>query len=146
MTPDPFKSKSLAETYKEPAKVVRRPRRPVDQVSDRQAEIIGWVLVYRRINSTWPSYREIMDAFDLASTNSVHLHLSKITRAGFLRYKGARNFVADFAQIRKTNLVNRIPWLRGVNLDDLLYLPPPIHLSPEVISRFPQLASALSNG
>lgn len=135
-----------AEQIANPPAIQARKRRPASQVSDKQAEIIAWVLIYRRINATWPSYREIMDAFNLASTNSVHLHLAKITRAGFLQYKGARNFFADFDLIRSSGVLSRVSWLKILRLDDLLFVPPPLHLSPAILTQFPQLASALRNG
>lgn len=149
-TAAPFTELTVAQA-KAAQEIVRpsgRPRRPASQISDRQAEIVAWVLIYRRINSLWPSYREIMDAFNLASTNSVHLHLAKISAAGFLQYKGARNFVANFDLIRSTDVLSRVYWInRGIILlEDILYLPPNLNLSPAILAQFPQLASAVRNG
>lgn len=156
---NPFKDKLLAVPYteltpdqakaaQEVAKPTGRPRRPASQISDRQAEIVAWVLIYRRLNSLWPSYREIMEAFNLASTNSVHLHLAKISAAGFLKYKGARNFEANFDLIRSTDVLSRVYWIKRniVRLEDILFLPPNLNLSPAILAQFPQLASAVRNG
>ena len=123
-----------------------RPRRPLSELSDRQAEIVAWVLVYRRINATWPSYREIMDAFDMASTNSAHMHLARITRAGYLVYRGVRDFKANFDLIRSSKILERVPWIAAVPTEAVLFVPTPLHITPEVLTRFPRLASALANG
>lgn len=101
-----------------------RPRRPDAELSPRQAEILAWILLYRRVSSTWPSYREILIALNFASTNSVCLHLRRIARSGLLTYRGTRDFTANLELIRASGILDRVPWTKLVGKENLLYEPP----------------------
>ena len=109
-----------------PPKLVGKPRRPDSELTARQAEILAWVLLYRRVASTWPSYREILIALDFASTNSVCLHLRRISRSGLLAYRGTRDFTANLELIRASGVLDRVPWVKLVGRENLLYSPPPL--------------------
>jgi hypothetical protein len=112
-----------------------RPRRAAEEISDRQAEILAWVLFYRRVSSTWPSYREILIALDFASTNSVCLHLRRIARSGLLAYRGTRDFSANLPLIRSSGVLDRVKWVKLVGKENLLFTPPP--LEPSTVCLVP---------
>lgn len=118
-----------------PPKLVGKPRRPDSELTPRQAEILAWVLLYRRVSSTWPSYREILIALNFASTNSVCLHLRRIARSGLLAYRGTRDFSANLELIRASGVLDRVPWVKLVGRENLLFAPPP--LAPESLSLIP---------
>lgn len=53
-------------------------------LTDRQREIVEFVAQFTKKHGYCPSVREIRDATELASTSSVHHHLSKLADLGVL--------------------------------------------------------------
>lgn len=52
--------------------------------TDRQLEVLRFIARYIADNGYPPATRDIQDAFDLSSTNSVHEHLAALMRKGLL--------------------------------------------------------------
>lgn len=71
----------------------------MNDLTVRQQEILGFLLLHQNEHSTWPSFREIEQHFGFRSTNAVMGHLKALERKGYLsRVPGqARTFRINLA-------------------------------------------------
>lgn len=58
------------------------------ELTDRQKQILGFIRDYIEYNGYPPSYREIGENFDIASTFGVKRHLDALIKKGFLKNEG----------------------------------------------------------
>lgn len=56
-----------------------------DEVTDRQREILAFIVKATRANGSPPTIREIGEAFGIRSTNGVNDHLARLEAKGLLR-------------------------------------------------------------
>jgi repressor LexA len=54
----------------------------MEDLTIRQQEILGYILLHMRTNNTWPSFREIQSHFGFKSTNAVMGHLRALEKKG----------------------------------------------------------------
>jgi SOS regulatory protein LexA len=58
------------------------------QLTKKQLEFFHYIRDYRIVNGIWPTYREIADAMDFRSPNSVTQNIKSLLKKGFLVKKG----------------------------------------------------------
>lgn len=58
------------------------------QLTKKQLEFFNYIREYRVSNGIWPTYREIADALDFRSPNSVTQNIKSLLKKGFLVKKG----------------------------------------------------------
>ncbi len=58
------------------------------QLTKKQLEFFNYIREYRMSNGIWPTYREIADALDFRSPNSVTQNIKSLLKKGFLVRKG----------------------------------------------------------
>ena len=56
----------------------------MEDLTIRQQEILGYILLHMRTNNTWPSFREIQSHFGFKSTNAVMGHLRALEKKGYI--------------------------------------------------------------
>ena len=56
----------------------------MEDLTIRQQEILGYILLHMRTNNTWPSFREIQSHFGFKSTNAVMGHLRALGKKGYI--------------------------------------------------------------
>ena len=59
-----------------------------DELTDRQAEVLGFVQDYCSENGSFPSLRLIADEFQYASHNGATVHLKALERKGYIERIG----------------------------------------------------------
>lgn len=67
------------------------------KLTERQAQVLAFIRLFKRENGSAPTKREIADAIGCASANSVALHLKALERKGVLtiRYGRSRGIVIN---------------------------------------------------
>lgn len=77
----------------------------VEELTQRQEEILAYIATHMREQGTWPSFREIQSHFGFKSTNAVMGHLKALEKKGYLtRVAGqARTFKLNH-QLMEENL------------------------------------------
>jgi hypothetical protein len=60
-------------------------------LTDRQAEVLRFVVTFQRRNGCAPTLREIGNALDIRSTNGVNDHLLALERKGAIRRRGMKS-------------------------------------------------------
>lgn len=55
-----------------------------EKLTKKQSEILNYIIGFIKENGYAPSYREIGDHFDIASTATIHEHVKNLERKGFL--------------------------------------------------------------
>lgn len=58
------------------------------QLTKKQLEFFNYIRDYRMSNGIWPTYREIADAMDFRSPNSVTQNIKSLLKKGYLIKKG----------------------------------------------------------
>ena len=56
----------------------------MEDLTLRQQEILGYILLHMRTHNTWPSFREIQSHFGFKSTNAVMGHLRALEKKGHI--------------------------------------------------------------
>jgi repressor LexA len=115
-------------------------------LSDRQQEIYDFIVAYTRKHGYPPTVREIGSEVGLASPSTVHVHLAKLERAGYVRRDPTkpralelvgreRGRERDAGRVRVLPLVGEIaaggPLLAEQNVEDYLAVPEPLSRGDE---------------
>jgi repressor LexA len=62
------------------------------QLTKKQLEFFNYIRNYRMSNGIWPTYREIADAMDFRSPNSVTQNIKSLLKKGYLVKKGDEEY------------------------------------------------------
>jgi repressor LexA len=62
------------------------------QLTKKQLEFFNYIRDYRMSNGIWPTYREIADAMDFRSPNSVTQNIKSLLKKGYLVKKGDEEY------------------------------------------------------
>ncbi len=62
------------------------------QLTKKQLEFFNYIREYRMANGIWPTYREIADAMDFRSPNSVTQNIKSLLKKGYLIKKGDEEY------------------------------------------------------
>jgi repressor LexA len=62
------------------------------QLTKKQLEFFNYIKEYRLSNGIWPTYREIADAMDFRSPNSVTQNIKSLLKKGYLVKKGDEEY------------------------------------------------------
>lgn len=62
------------------------------QLTKKQLEFFHYIRDYRSSNGIWPTYREIADALDFRSPNSVTQNIKSLVKKGYLVRKGDQEY------------------------------------------------------
>lgn len=82
----------------------------MNEIKDKQKEIYDFLILYTENKGYPPSVREICEAVNLKSTSTVHGHLKRLEKKGFIK--------RDPTKPRALEIVND-----GVNKKELLHIP-----------------------
>ena len=113
----------------------------MDNLSQKQTEILNYIKEYILRKNYPPSVREICEAVDLRSTSSVHAHLETLEKKGYIRRDNAKSRTIeivddDFNPVRREianvpvvgNVAAGAPILAEQNITD--YFPIPVEYLP----------------
>ena len=54
-------------------------------LTERQAEVLSYLVEFVVVNGQWPSYREIMTGLGFSNTNSITCHVKALEKKGVLK-------------------------------------------------------------
>lgn len=84
------------------------------QLTKKQLEFFHYIRDYRMSNGIWPTYREIADAMDFRSPNSVTQNIKSLLKKGYLVKKGDEEYDIPAHLMEDEPLVSSGIPIRGV--------------------------------